>query len=152
MNNRQENCSTVEYLDEDKGALAPIDYTDIAYDKWNIEMSLRVKGVREEYWDCFLRLRTGPDEGKFNNMESRYLTLLYRDCKSVSLHEKYDNVLIRFYTGYLREIVEECDVNVDVSYYLIRRLGVFGSWYISGLLYDYRTFLLDGDGYFWYSD
>ena len=48
-NNRQENCSTVEYLDEDKGALAPIDYTDIAYDKWNFEMSLRVKGVREEF-------------------------------------------------------------------------------------------------------
>ena len=123
MDYLREDYGSVEYLDEDEETLMPVDYTDIAYDEWNIKMSLRVKGIKEVFWNCFLRLRMGPDEMKYDNMETRYLTLLYRVSKSVSLHEKYENVLIDLYTGYMREIVENYGANVDVSYYLVRCLG-----------------------------
>ena len=83
--------------------------------------------------------------------ETRYLTLLYRVSHSNKLHAKYDNNLMNLYTGYIREIIENYGVNIQISYYLVRCLGGLGSWYISGLLYHYKTLLLDEDGYFWFT-
>ena len=146
-----ESYASAEYLDEDEEILAPVEYSDIAYDQWNIEMSLRATGVREEHWNSYLRLRSGADKIEYDGQEPRYLTLLYRVCTSGSHHDRYNDALVSLYTGYLREIVEIYGANVGVSYYLVQDLGGLGSWYISGLLYHYRCILLDGDGYFWFS-
>ena len=45
-----ESYSSAECIDEDKGILKSIDHGDIAYDKWNIKMSLRASGVAHEFW------------------------------------------------------------------------------------------------------
>ena len=146
-----ESYASAEYLDEDEEKLKGVDYEDIAYDKWNIELSLRAKGVAQEYWHLYLNLREGAEEIRVEGQEVRYLTLLYRVPTSNRLHAQYDKNLVNLYTGYVREIIEKYGVDIQVSYYLIRCLGGLGSWYISGLLYHYKRLLLDVDGYFWYT-
>ena len=134
--------------DDESDELPPVNYSNIAYEDWSIQMSCRATGLRPQYYQ---RLNRGHEVLLMADDEPAYLTLLYKTVKSRSLHKSYDGIVVNLYTGYLRELVLGNDINAPTSYYLVRCLGGLGAWYISAPFFHYKSLLLDAAGYFWNS-
>ena len=90
-----------EGLEEEE--LPMVDYHDIAYDRWTINMSLRSYGIPQEIWNVVLDRKDGPLVRMVGN-DLRFDTLLYRMVLSRSAHDEFDREIAELYYGFLKEI------------------------------------------------
>ena len=137
------------YKDDDSTEIPEIDYSNMAYDGWNIMIPGIVNYTSSAYMEVLMSLRFGAKELDRGEHPPFYQTLLYKTVKSMELHDRYNGVVVDISVGYFRELAEE--ENIDVSYSLVKDLGGLISWYISAPFYKYEEFMLDVKGYFCYS-
>ena len=135
---------------DDGSPLPPIDFSNVAYDRWTIRMSHMARGIREEYWNVDLKLRESQRESSMNG-DRIFYTLLYRMMLSISVHDKFDQLIYYIYHGYLNGILEEEEdgLLMEVTPPLLHGISVLGGWYIRCPFYEYDTIALDEDGYYY---
>lgn len=133
---------------DEEDDLPPIDYADLAYDRWTITMSLRSDGLDEQYWDVLLKLKDGPRMVAGGDNDYYFDTLLFQMVLSISAHDDYDKEVIYLYFGYLRRIFESESLSMATSDILIWNISSIGAWYIAAPYYKYEIKRLDGDGFY----
>ena len=143
--------------DEDlgDGPCPPVDYSDPAYDAWNIMMSLRVLGFDQRCWSTYVDRSNGPQiYGAPGDADSIYDTLLFKMVISPRLHRQYDRTLLDLYQGFIRGISNDRGNGsiMRVTDPIIRTISGFGTHYIGGLFYHYKIIPLTVRGYFWNTD
>ena len=128
--------------------LPSVDYTDLAYDRWTITMSLRSDGLDEEYWHILLELKDGPRMVISDDNHYYFDTLLFQMVLSTSAHDAYDKEVFYLHFGYLRRICKSELLFVAASDVEIWHVSSIGAWYIAAPYYLYEIKRLDGDGFY----
>lgn len=122
--------------------LDDIDYDDIKYDAWTIQLSYIAADKTESDYEAALELIGGPAVSSYQ-FGDVYSYLFAEETYDLARHYKYDDIIFMLSVGYLRSIVKSINLNPVVFNVTDPLLDVFGGsivgYFISPPLYVYFT-------------